>query len=193
MLGDIVLWTSLAAAGGAVLASAVTAIVTYVLTKRSIEAAKAEGDATRRYEIEQAWTERDQTRKLDAYLSVTRYVQNWMRQIGYVISKASFQFDPPLQQPEQDRLAYEQEALVVLVGSELIVKALQKFNKLVTNYITTMGMYKKMHEMVSESQPASADVASSWWGKTTDAARAVNEAGKAIIDQMVMEIQGSRV
>ena len=53
--GDIALWTSLAAAGGAVLGSGVTGTITYFVTNRSIAAAKTEGDTTRRHEIEQAW------------------------------------------------------------------------------------------------------------------------------------------
>jgi len=53
----VVLWTSLAAVAGAVLSSAVTAIVTYLVTKRSIDVVKSEGAANRQHEMDKTWTD----------------------------------------------------------------------------------------------------------------------------------------
>jgi hypothetical protein len=187
--GYVVFWTSLAAVGGAVLASVVTATVTYFVTKRSIDVAKAEGAANRQHEIDKTWTDRVQTRKLDAYISVTRSVENWMRQIGFVIADASVKFVPPLQQPVFDKITYEQEALVSLVGSMHISEALVEFYKCVNAYLAKRGTAAQMDGMVSEYEPESKVVAASWHQEFTKSGQAVIEAGKTIIAQMRAELQ----
>ena len=55
-----------------------------------------------------------------------------------------------------------------------------------------MGTYKKMQGMVSQYDPPSAKVASDLLQKTKDAGQGISQAGKTLIDQMAMELQGHR-
>ena len=135
---DITIWTSFVVASAAILSSAITGLVTYFVTNRSIEAASNENKTIRKHEIEQAWTEREQNRKLDAYQTVALYVGGWLRQIKWALDQASFKTDPPTPQPDTISIDYMSEALVSLVGSDIVWKAIHDFNEKVSRYLLTL-------------------------------------------------------
>lgn len=73
------IYVAVAAAGGAVLASLITAIATYRITSRQVASASTVAEDTRSHEVALAREERDQQRLLDAYVAVMRHVGHWTR------------------------------------------------------------------------------------------------------------------
>ena len=72
------------AAGGAVVASLITAIVTYKVTNRQVTSAAEEGTTTRTHEVDLNRQDRNQARIYDAYVAVMRHVGHWSRFADFV-------------------------------------------------------------------------------------------------------------
>ena len=68
------LWTAIAAVGGAVASGAVTAVVTYKVTRRQVTSAEGTATEQRTHESNLAIEQRRQERSLAAYTSVMRHV-----------------------------------------------------------------------------------------------------------------------
>jgi len=124
---------------------------------------------------------------------VTRSVLNWMRQVQFMIADEYVKFDSPIQQPTFDKITYEQEAMVALVGSFEISESIAGFNKRINAYIATRGTAAQMDGMVSQYEPQSKDVAAGWHREVDKHGQAVLDLGKTIIGQMRVELQADRV
>lgn len=190
--GDIAIWTSVAAGGAAILASAITAIVTYLVTKRSIQSSEAISAAERTHEVDQTWTDREQSRKLDAYVALARHVGHWTRQIGWAVDRGSFDTDPPTPQPKEDSIDYTSEALISLVGSEAVWDRIKSFNGDVMKYLVAVGTARTMEGFVSELEPASKEAASQALASAQDAGRTAIATGKTLMDLMRSELRAKR-
>lgn len=190
---DIAIWTSAVAAAGVVASAAVTGYITYRLTQRSINANTMFDENRRQHEIIMSRTERDQSRKFDAYLSVTRYVRDWIRQIEFVIAEGISQFDPPRQQPGFDTGGYghAEEAQVALVGSRKVQLGLTDFNKQLNIYLVSRGIARELGNFVSQQEPASVRVAATSNDEADEKGRIALKAGQSLIDLMRVELEES--
>jgi hypothetical protein len=187
--GDIAVWTSIAAGAAAILASAITAIVTYLVTRRSVQSSEAMSAAERTHEVDQAWSDREQSRKLDAYVALARHVGHWTRQIGWAVDRGSFETDPPTPQPKEDSVDYTSEALISLVGSDAVWDAIKSFNADVMKYLVSVGTARTMQEFVSEFEPTSQAAAGQALSSAQDAGRTAIATGNSLIDLMRSELR----
>lgn len=185
---SVAIVAAVSAAGGAVLASLITAIVAYKVTSRSVSAAAVEAVANRRHEAGLAWTERDQQRKLDAYQSIARHIGHWTRQIQWAMNKDSFEMVPPLPQPTADSVDFASEALSALVGSEVVWKAVRGFNDLVATYLVSVGSAQQLDCFISDAEPKSKEVAAAAHRKAREDGQATISAGEAAIVTMREEL-----
>ncbi|MFC0436108.1 hypothetical protein [Kutzneria buriramensis] len=188
MSDSVAVLTSVVGAGGALLGAALSAVVTYFVTRRAVRAAAAEADKTRAHERAQARTEREQARKLDTYLAVTRYVLDWQRQIGFAVDQATFQTDPPTPAPQQDSIDYTLEARAALIASGEVHGLLHEFNRLIVRYGTAVGSARKMATFADAQVPDTKVQAAQAQNEANDAGRAVLTAGDPLLARMRVEL-----
>ena len=185
---DIAIWTSVAAGAAAIFASAISSLATYFVTERGVEAAKSTSADERTHEVQQAWTDREQNRKLDAYLALARHVGNWTRQISWEMDRAVFDTDPPTPPPIGDVIDYTSEALISLVGSQVVWDAVKTFNVNVKKYLLTSGMARKMQTYATPLDRGSTGAANLQLDKAEKAGRIAIESGKSLMDLMRLEL-----
>lgn len=154
---EIALWTSIAAAGGAVLSGGVTGYITYRVTNRQVTSAELIAAKQRAHELESAKEERDQQRILDAYTSITRHVQNWGRPIGWQLGAIRHQNEPSEAAPKLDRLDFESEAVASLVASAEVGALLRDFNKQLRRYMAQLQTWTQA-ESAKSTNPGQASI-----------------------------------
>ncbi len=190
--GDIAIWTSVAAGAAAILASAITAIVTYLVTKRSVASSEAMSAAERTHEVDLAWTDREQSRKLDAYVALARHVGHWTRQIGWAVDRGTFDTDPPTPQPKEDAIDYTSEALISLVGSDAVWRAIKSFNADVMKYLVAVGTARTTEGFVSEFDRASKEAAAQALASAQEAGRTAIATGTSLMELLRSELRAKR-
>lgn len=189
---DVAIITSIAAGLSALLASAITALITYRLTARSIAASASEAVATRTHETDEAWTDRQQTRLLDAYQSVARHVGHWTRQIQWAVNQQTFTTNPPTPQPRVDEIDYSSEALIALVGSDEVWQELREFNASVTRYLVAVGVAVQVEGFVVPTMPETTRSVTVARNTARDAGYQAISQGKTALDRMRAELQPDR-
>lgn len=121
-------WTVVAAGAGAVLAGAVTGVVTFKVTPRQVTSAEGLADKQRAHERGLAEDERHQQRLLDAYTSVMRYVYASSAAMEWQLRSMRVVLDPPDQPPLPDPIDPTSQAIASLVASGEVGGLLRDFN-----------------------------------------------------------------
>jgi hypothetical protein len=145
---EVALWTSVAAAGGAVLAGSVTAYVTYRVTTRQVTSAETVAAQQRAHELQAAKEERDQERLLAAYTTIARAIVWWSDSIQWKLRSLRFETDPPEQPPEPQEFDSEAMALANLIASGTVGEMLQDFNRKRQTYSAALGHHHQIEQML---------------------------------------------
>ena len=187
---SVAVLASLVGAGGALLGAGTSALVTYFVTRRAVNAATVEADKTRAHERVQVRTEREQTRKLDTYVAITRYVVDWQRQVGFMVNQATFRTDPPPPAPQQDSIDYALEARAELIASAEVRRLLHEFNSLIVRYGTAVGNAREMATYIvgPMPDPTVTTQAAEAQNAANEAGRAALTAGEPLVDRMRTEL-----
>jgi hypothetical protein len=121
--GAATLWTAVAAGGGALVASAITALVTYRITTRQVSS-----------QTQLAREARQQERLLNAYVTLTEYAVAWARSTEWRLQQLMSPADSEGSEPTPGNMDPAAEAYALLVISDVVGEALRTLNRKVTDF-----------------------------------------------------------
>lgn len=176
------------AAGGAVVASLITAIVTYKVTNRQVTSAAEEGTTTRTHEVDLNRQDRNQARIYDAYVAVMRHVGHWSRFADFVRQEQVSRTDPPRPLPKPDEIDFTSEAQSALCASAAVQAAVIEFNKRIMRLQVALGSLRTVEGFASEFEPASKAVVGEAMAGVGECAAELVEAGAALRKLMADEL-----
>lgn len=171
------IWTTAAAAGGALGGAAVSAVVTFRVTQRQVNSAKEESALQRSHELELTAEDRRQERILDAYVTLTRYVTNTAGQVEWKLRDMKVKYDPPLEPPPIDSIEARSLAAATLVASVDVERLLMDYNRSLNQYRGALGVFEQVHDW-EEIPPFTPDLVA----QRRDAREAVEKEGLATTD-----------
>ena len=191
---EATLWTAVAAAGGAVLGAFIAAVVTFVITKRSVESAESTAAKQREHEWELAEQEmlheiqlaseaRNQERLLNAYTELQRYASDWVQAANWRIRP--YRMDPPTPQPDIHTADPRSIAITSLVASPQVDELFTDFNRLVNLFLVAIRRSEDA-KATNPQGPALADPGA--YGAMAEAGRAVITKGLELNNQMRREL-----
>jgi hypothetical protein len=155
---ETILFTTLAAAGGAVMTGIVTAVVTYKVTRRQVTSAESVAEKQREHELAVEEEKRRQERIYDAYVTVTRFIDYQTAVITWKLRDMRYRTDPPAEPPTTDEgIGAEAQAVASLVASAAVAVRVASFNKALVAYRTSLATYDQATEWLQQSGTIPAD------------------------------------
>lgn len=140
------IWTTIAAVLGALGGAAVSAVVTFRVTRRQVNSAKEESALQRSHELALATEHRRQERILDAYVTLTRYVTDTAGQVEWKLRDMKFKFAPPLEPPPVDPVEARSIAAATLVASSDVGRLLEDYHRALNRYRAALGVYEQVEK-----------------------------------------------
>jgi hypothetical protein len=125
---DVVLWTTVAAAGGAVGAAVLTGIVTYKVTDRQVVSSEGLARAQRQLELDMAKEDRFQERLTAAYTSIMQHVAYWTRWVDRSMIRARSNDPDDEGYADAPDVGNSPEAFALLVISGEVARRLSNYN-----------------------------------------------------------------
>ncbi len=185
------IWTTCAAAVGALGGAGLGGWITYRVTERQVTSSEAVAEKYRAHEKAMADEERRQSRIVDAYTVVMRSVLFNSRTIEWKLRDMKVKTDPPQKAPEIDPLSPGEEARASLVASGKVGALVRDFNGAIGRYSVSLGTLNQFQNLLANDPTSNAQLVQTMKDAVAnlekDALKAI-DIGNALVKQMRTEL-----